>query len=168
MIKLYKRDDDGVLLFHESWADPSDQTVANHWGRVGERGDVRYYSIPDGVSDEECIEDMLTEPRKLGYSELSERDHSVVEVQYDLEDAWGTSADLALRNAIDDLLNDELGWHGLGQWIGSSMGSGQMEIAYHVVDVDLAIEVITSVLERSQFPMYSRINVTARDDDEPG
>jgi hypothetical protein len=163
VIKLYKRDADGALLYHESWVDPSEGKVAVHWGRVGERGEVRYSDLPDGADHDACIGDALTEARGQGFAELSEHDHNVIEVQYDL-DQWGGADDLDLRNAIDELLNEELGWHGVGEWLGSSMGSGQMEIAYMVVDAEIATEVITAALEQSEFPMFSRINITDADD----
>ncbi|GIH03823.1 hypothetical protein Rhe02_18900 [Rhizocola hellebori] len=164
MIKLYRRDADGVLHYHESWTDSEENLVVEHWGRVGERGESVQFEIPEGVSEDEAVEDMLAQARKDGFAELSRRDHRLIEVQYDLEDSWGTMDDLAVRNKVDALLNEELGWHGLGEWAGSSMGSGQMEIAYVVVDADEAIRVVTSALQASDLPMYSRINVQA---DEP-
>ena len=36
MIKLYKRDSDGGLTYHEAWI--TEQGVLEHWGVVGEVG----------------------------------------------------------------------------------------------------------------------------------
>ncbi|WP_144118417.1 hypothetical protein [Catellatospora sichuanensis] len=163
MLKLYRRDDDGVLHYHESWVDPSDGTVADHRGRAGQRGTVDYYAIPDGADHDDCVEDILATARAAGYAELPADARTLIEVQYDLEDPCGSTADLDLREAVDRLLNEELGWHGLGEWVGASMGSGQMEIAYTVVDVEQAVRTIRSTLERSPYPMYSRINVQEPD-----
>ncbi|HEY2791542.1 MAG TPA: hypothetical protein VGJ28_04260 [Micromonosporaceae bacterium] len=151
--KLHRRTDDGVLHFYEAFSYPPEGYFCHHWGRAGEPGDAECYELPDDLTEHECIESLLAEPRSEGFAVHGRR---VIEVQYDLADG---RADLDMRNAVNDLIEDALGANGLGEWIGSSVGAGRMENAYTVVDVDLATELITSIVQGSTFPMFDRINV---------
>lgn len=54
-------------------------------------------------------------------------------------------------------MDETLGWTGLGHCDGGSIGSGTMEVAVVVVDVDLAKRVIAADLRGPPFQDYTRI-----------
>lgn len=54
-------------------------------------------------------------------------------------------------------MNETLGWTGLGNCDGGSIGSGAMEVCCFVVDFDTAKSVIESDLEGTEFAGFSRI-----------
>ena len=77
-------------------------------------------------------------------------------VEYPI-DEFGDASDLDLRVALQDRLNDTLGWTGLGYCDGGSTGSGTMEVSCLVVDFDIAKSVIKNDLRGTEFERYSRI-----------
>jgi hypothetical protein len=69
----------------------------------------------------------------------------------------GSAADLGKRHALEDRLNEVLGWVGLGQCEGGNIGYGTMEVCCLVVDFELARSMIEADLAGSAFADYSRI-----------
>ncbi len=72
-------------------------------------------------------------------------------------DGMSSGEDVAKRHKLEDRLNETLGWTGLGNCDGGSIGSGTMEVCNYVVDVDIAKEVIANDLEGTEFQNYTRI-----------
>jgi hypothetical protein len=154
MIKLYRRDEIGGLRYHEAWTD--DDSIVEHWGVVGDTGESAHRLRLPGESEEAGVERMLAPARAAGFAEIG--DMTLIEVQYDL-DGWGSSEDLELRHTLENHLDEVLGWAGLGHVDGGSIGSGKMEVACVVVDVEIAKRVIAGALEEVSAPQFSRINV---------
>jgi hypothetical protein len=155
MIKLYARDDAGVLCYHEAWVDGDE--IVEHWGRVGERGADRKHPVPRGSRPAALLEAVLADARGRGFAEIDEDDLVYLEIEYEL-DSWGTGADLDVRNEIGALLDEALGWTGLGHWDGGSIGSGTMEVGCLVVDFEIAQRVIEEALTDPKYPKFSRIS----------
>ena len=72
-------------------------------------------------------------------------------------DGFGNEEDLHKRHSLEDLMNETLGWTGLGHCDGGSIGSGTMEVCCFVVDFDLAQQVISERLRDTEFSDYARI-----------
>ncbi|WP_084420603.1 hypothetical protein [Henriciella litoralis] len=157
MFKLYKREQDGtVSAYHEVWAEPQNRRLVEHWGQLGEKGQTRTHRVKFFGSLEKQVDGLLSVPRQAGYGELDVSDHSVLLVEYAI-DGDGTEDDVEKRHELEDLLNETLGWTGLGYCDGGSIGSGTMEAICFVVDVDQAKSVISDALEDTPFEDYSRI-----------
>ncbi|WP_396271168.1 hypothetical protein [Ideonella sp.] len=153
MLKLYKRIGD-VLHYHEAWA--NDAEVIEHWGSVGARGQLREHPLQKGQSAEEAVESLL-QPRLLeGYLPIAEEDHATLLIEYPVAH-MGTNQDLDKRHALEDRMNETLGWTGLGACDGGSIGSGTMEVCCFVVDFEVAQRVIAEDLKETEFGDYSRI-----------
>ena len=105
---------------------------------------------------EQNIAKFLDPWRAEGYAEVEPTDEWILEVVYPV-DGFGTEADLDKRHALQDLLNEELGWTGLGHVDGGSTGSGTMEVACFVVDPELAKKVIEDNLRGTEFGDFSEI-----------
>ncbi len=154
MLKLYKRFDN-QLHYWETW-EKDEKTAIIHWGLVGLRGQDKeikgglFSSFRKTVQKE--IEDKLNE----GYIEFDEEKLVLLEVEYKI-DGFGTNQDLEKRHRLEERLNEFLGWTGLGQVDGGSIGSGTMEAACVVVDFEIAKDAIESNLKNTEFGNYSRI-----------
>lgn len=154
MLKLYKRIDN-QLHYWETW-DKDDKTGVMHWGIVGQTGEDK--EIKSGLFSnfrktiQKEIDLKLTE----GYVEFDEDQISFLEVEYIIE-GFGTEQDLEKRHRLEDKLNDILGWTGLGEVDGGSIGSGTMEVGCMVVDFNIAKKVIEDKLKDTEFANYSRI-----------
>jgi hypothetical protein len=148
MVKLYKREAGGRLAYHEAWH--TDSGITEHWGTVGERGQIREH--PTGKT----LDQVLAEAKREGFSK-AEAEHVVV-IEYKVK-GMGTRDDLDKRHALEARMDETLGWTGLGHCDGGSMGSGMMEVTVVVVDVDLAKRTIEADLKGTRFQDYTRIDV---------
>lgn len=152
MLKLYKRGPDGRLSYHEAWH--TDAGVTEHWGLVGERGQTREH--PPGKT----LDLVLAEAKREGFSKAESERFVIIEYKVN---GMGTSKDLEKRHALQERMDDTLGWTGLGHCDGGSIGSGTMEVAVVVVDVDLAKRIIAADLTGTRFQDYTRIYVQEDD-----
>ncbi|WP_143006634.1 hypothetical protein [Aquimonas voraii] len=157
MRKLYKNID-GKLRYHEAWASSEDGVATEHWGSVGEDGEIRQHPIPKGTSEAKMLKSILEGAAKNGFLPIPVRKHRTVVVEYKISE-FGTDDDFKKRLAVDSHLNNVLGWTGLGHVDGGSTGSGTMEIVCVVVDPEVAIRVIKENMNDAQFSGYSRIYV---------
>ena len=152
MEKLYKRVD-GVLYYHEAWAHGG--VLVEHWGVVGERGKTRKTTLKE-TSGEHAIAEALRPDREDGFAPVSTNDHVRLLIEYKV-DGFGAGTDLDKRHAVEDRLNETLGWRGLGICDGGSIGSGTMEVCCFVVDFEIAKRVIAADLATTKFADYTRI-----------
>ena len=151
MIKLYKRID-GALHYWEAWdADKKTKTV--HWGKVGERGeDKRVELAKRGFFTTARKEIEIPEE----YLPISPQEHRRLIIEFRIEH-FGDQTDLIKRHALEDRLQETLGWVGVGHCDGGSIGSGTMEVCCFVVDFEIAKNVVAADLKGTEFENFSRI-----------
>lgn len=154
MLKLYLRKDNCIAAYWEAWLDGED--VVEHWGQLGERGQIRKHPRDECVVGDEAIRKVLEEPLRRGYQAIAVDVHAVLLIEYRV-DAMGTVEDLEKRHALQDRMDETLGWTGLGNCDGGSIGSGTMEVCCFVVDFEAAQRVIADDLEGTSFADYTRI-----------
>lgn len=153
MSRLYKTINN-VLHYWEAWT-PSDKIVIMHWGVVGDCGEVK--EIEASSSDcAKIIRKNEKEFKQNGYRKINFDNHFVVLIEYIVDD-FGTPEDLAKRHALQDRMQETLGWAGVGHCDGGSIGSGTMEVCCYVVDVEIAKKVIEEDLRGTEFENYTRI-----------
>ncbi len=160
MLKLYKREGDRVTAYHEAWVAGSQ--IIEHRGVLGERGGSRKHAMVAGESEDDCIRRVLAEPIASGFEPLDDGDHCILLVEYSIA-GMGDEKNLAKRHALEDQLNEILGWTGLGHCDGGSIGSVTMEVCCFVVDFETAKRVIAAELADTEFADYARIFVEAAD-----
>jgi hypothetical protein len=153
MQKLYKRVD-GVLHYREAWA--HDSVVTEHWGVVGEQGKFRELTLPPIADAEQAIMGILRPAVEDGFSPVSIDDHIVLVIEYSVK-GHGTVRDLDKFRALEERMNETLGWTGLGHCDGFSIGSGSMEVFCFVVDFEVAKRVVVADLRKTQFRNHRRI-----------
>lgn len=155
MNKIYLRVD-GVLHYHEAWV--ADGLVIEHWGVVGERGQTAEHKLATRAKAKEAqaVADTLKPALEKGYAPIADEDHAILLIEYAV-DGMGTPADLKKRHALEERMNETLGWTGLGDCDGGEIGSGTMEVCCFVVDFDIAKRVIAADLKDTPFANYTRI-----------
>jgi len=165
---LYKRDADGRLHYHEAWV--ADDEIIEHWGIVGTRGETRAHALGDVASAPARVEQLLAPARRTGFAELDEDELRIALVEYTVNGVYD-ERDLHKRHALEDRMNETLGWTGLGLCDGGSIGSGTMEVCCVVVDVEIAKRVIADDLAGTEFGDFARIydeGAEGLDDEELG
>lgn len=110
---------------------------------------------PDSDEDE-AVEEALSSAISDGFEPFEEDDMHVLLVEYVVE-GMGAEADLEKRHELEDILNESLGWTGLGHCDGGSIGSGTMEACCYVVDFQIAKSVLEKDLAGTKFCDFSRI-----------
>ena len=153
MIKLYKATPGGVL-YHEAWS--ADLTITEHWGKLGESGSTRDHDLSEVDDPNDALEEVLAPVRATGFTELDDEELRLLLIEYRIH-GMGSAADLSKRRALEDRMNEVLGWVGLGQCEGGNIGYGTMEVCCLVVDFELARRVIEADLAGSAFADYTRI-----------
>jgi hypothetical protein len=155
MLKLYKRID-GDLHYHEAWS--SGDQIIEHWGRVGTRGDQVEHPLSDPTVEDDAIEAILRKAREQGFRESDENELPFLTIEFEIAQE-GSSTALDKRHRLEARLDELLGWTGLGHCDGGSIGSGSMEVACIVVDVDIAKRVIADDLDGTEFADYKKMSV---------
>jgi hypothetical protein len=153
MLKLYKRIK-RVLHYHEAWAHGA--KITEHWGIVGERGETALHKRDKKLSEAKNIEHLLAKSLAEGFKPIDADNHATLLIEYPIE-GIGSNKDLKKRHALEERMNETLGWTGLGDCDGGSIGSGTMEVCCLVVDFKIARRVIEEDLKNTKFADYSRI-----------
>lgn len=154
MIKLYKKIDT-QLHYWETW-EKDEKTAIVHWGIVGQRGQDKEVTNGLFYDFRKAVQKEINSKLKEGYSEFDKNNVVFLEIEYEI-DGFGTDQDLDKRHRLENLMDEVLGWSGLGHTDGGSIGSGTMEVGCVVVDFDIAKKVIEEKLKHTEFGDYSRI-----------
>ena len=144
MIKLYARDEGGALHYHEAWLDNDE--IVEHWGLVGQRGETLYHDISAGGDRRASLDAILADARSSGFCEVDRGEHDYVDVVYERE-LFAPSAYLDVCDRTRSLLNEELGWTGVGHCEGSRIDSTTISVRSAVVDVEIAERVLRALPE---------------------
>lgn len=166
MLKLYLRNAGRVTAYHEAWADGS--RITEHWGPLGERGKTRMHRRNKKLSEKANLKQVLKPAITAGFEPIDLDDHAILLIEYAIK-GMGSVKDLDKRHALEERMNETLGWTGLGHCDGGSIGSGTMEVCCFVVDFETARRVVEKDLKGSKFANYSRIvdERAAEPDDAP-
>jgi len=154
MIKLYKTIDN-ELHYWETW-DNENNSATIHWGKVGLKGEAK--TVKSGLFSRFRKEIQKEIDKKIneGYIQFEDMDLTFLEIIYPI-DGMGNEVDLNKRHALENRMNELLGWTGLGHVDGGSIGSGTMEVGCEVVDYNIAQKVIQDDLKNSEFKDYKEI-----------
>jgi len=147
MLKLY-RSKDGVKEYWEAWATPGEITI--HWGKLGEEGESSELPVDAGVNPNETIEREAKPIRAAGFKPLKRTQQRSIVIQYKIN-GHGTTDELDKCVQIEELMNEWLGWTGLGHCDGGDIGSGTMNIFCYVADARIAESVIVRELKSHRF-----------------
>ncbi len=145
MLKLY-RTSGGVTEYWEAFGiTATDVTI--HWGKLGELGETRELPHEVGRHPSEIIKREAKPIKAAGYKARKTDVLRSVVIQYKV-DGHGIVNDHDRRVRVEELMNECLGWTGLGHCDGGDMGSGQMNVFCYVVDAAIAEPVIVSTLKK--------------------
>jgi len=134
MIKLYNKTGDAIRYW-EAWNTSSEVTI--HWGILGENGETREIQLHPGDDAKKVIGQEAKQPRAEGYRRIPNSKLQRLVIQYQV-DEMGDADDLGKREKVEHLMNECLGWSGLGFCDGCDIGSGTMNVFCFVVDAKKA------------------------------
>jgi hypothetical protein len=147
VFKLYRRRG-GEIEYREGWI--AGDLVIEHWGRCGEPGEIRRHSVSDAGELRRMLGELKAAAKLQGFRTIPPSRHATVVVERSIE-GFGAPTDLKFRHALEDFLDERLGWLGLGHCDGGSIGTGSMEVYCRVVDLKTAVVAIRRELAGSPF-----------------
>ena len=147
MLKLYRVTEQGIEYW-EAWA--TDKEITVHWGKLGEEGNNREISIKPGINPNDTIKSEAKPIRAGGFKPLKRSQLRSIVIQYKIE-GHGSTAALDKRVVVEELMNERLGWTGLGHCDGGDIGSGTINIFCYVADAKIAESVIVRELKERGF-----------------
>ena len=136
--------------------DTKEKSAIVHWGKVGETGENKELKSGFFGDYKKTVQNEIQKKRSEGYKEIADDDHSFLEIEQ-VVDGFGTEEDLDKRHRLEEVMDEFLGWNGLGYCDGGSIGSGTMEVGCVVVDFDTAKRAIGEHLKGTKYADYSRI-----------
>lgn len=155
MIKLYKNKFDRTKLYWEAW-DNRDGNFTVHWGNLSDKGESEIIKPSLFKTALKKVEEKIKTKRSEGFKECDPESEYTLLIEYAV-DGFGNESDLDKRYALQERMDETLGWTALGHCDGGSIGSGTMEVCCFVVDFDLAKKVIEEDLVDTEFANYTRI-----------
>jgi hypothetical protein len=152
VLKLYKFSG-SKKEYWETW-DNDDGSHTVHWGELGTQGQSKEVKRSLLKSPEKIIQKEVDEMVAQGFVQVD--DEFTLLIEYSIE-GMGTKEDVDKRHRLQEIMDETLGWTGLGSCDGGSIGSGTMEVCNFVVDFDVAKKVIENNLKGTEFGNYTRI-----------
>jgi hypothetical protein len=166
IIRVYKRDDEGALLFREAWYDEDyNQFVMNH-GVVGHQSKTDETDVPDAEAAEGLMNAFAVQCAEDGYAEIADEDQFWVVAQYALKTKDGTDRDRYLEEKAKDALISHLAWRGLGTVERSEFGDSKLNIFCLCPDVNKAVNAI-KICIRGEDLDFTKLSIGAAPFNDP-
>ena len=153
MLKLYKISDT-TKSYWETWENDGVHTV--HWGILGTKGESKELKSSILRKAETTIQKEVDAMVADGFRPIEFEDHYTLMIEYAII-GMGDTKDVDKRHRLEEKMNEALGWTGLGNCDGGSIGSGTMEVCSFVVDFEVAKAVIEKELAGTEFSGFTRI-----------
>lgn len=142
MIKLYKAGE--PVQYWEAWATPTEVTI--HWGVLGEAGETREIRLSPGDNPNTLIDCEAKKHKKKGFKKIPRSKLQRLIIQYQIE-GMGQETDRDKRIKVEGMMNESLGWRGLGHCDGGDIGSGTMNVFCFVADTEAAVRHVLEALK---------------------
>ncbi len=147
MLKLYKKNETNTQYW-EAWE--REGSVVIHTGVLGDEGEVEQIELADGEDINEIIAAESLDVLSEGYAEVSSDDHGHLILQYKMKGPWAEESAVEKRHAVEDMIDQCLGWTGNGHCDGGDIGSGTVNIFSFVVDPAIAKKTILALLQEEK------------------
>lgn len=178
LIKTYRRDDDGVLHYLEAWADRG--SFVTRRGKAGTKGSnvrraIRDRTFATSPTLKEHSAAFHERAANEGYREVPIEEHAWVVLQ-----VWTHTADLShpddtrVHAEAMDVLDEHLGWQGVGHCDGTDLGGKPPEgsgadgtvlnLFCRVIDARLGVAAVRRVAR--QLKLTQRYVIGVRDPGE--
>ena len=166
IIRMYKRDEDGVLHFREAWFDDEDRHFVVNHGVVGHQSRTEESEIGEDTSVDGLMAAFAAQCEEDGYAEIPPSEQFWVVAQFALKTKDGTERDRYLERNAKAALTAELAWRGLGTVDRSEVGNSRLNIYCLCPDVNKAVNAI-KVCIRNEDLDFTKLSIAAAPHGEP-
>ncbi|MGN7470393.1 hypothetical protein [Brevibacillus sp. SAFN-007a] len=146
--------------YWEAWYDETDRLYAVHYGQVGEIGD-HYAIVAEQIEGKppHVLQMWADEMKEKGYAELAEEEWRKLVVSF----RHLSEADVEMRYAIEQLLDECLGKTGNGHSDGGDDSQEALAVFCRVIDVEKAVAAVQEAMSAARLQEGLAISVV-RDD----
>lgn len=144
-IRMYKRDDAGVLHFREALYEEEEGQLMLTSGPVGHEGSAKVQQVVPEAA-EGLLHAFAVASEEDGYAELAPEEQYWVIAQYALKTAAGTQRDRYLEHKATQAISSHFLWRGLGEVDHTEFAPRKLNIYCLVPDVKLAVAGLKVVL----------------------
>ncbi|MGP0221540.1 hypothetical protein [Paenarthrobacter sp. NCHU4564] len=166
IIRMYKRDGEGVLHFREAWFDDADQHFVINYGVVGHQSTTDAAAVEEGTSAAGLLAAFEAQCEEDGYTVIPDSEQFRVVAQFALKSKDGTERDRHLEQKAKEVITAELAWRGLGVVEGSGMGNSRLNIFCLCPDVNKAVNAI-KVCARAEDLDFTKLTIAAAPASDP-
>ncbi|KQR00123.1 hypothetical protein ASF72_16860 [Arthrobacter sp. Leaf141] len=167
IVRVYKRDDEGVLQFREAWFDEDYNQFVMNYGVVGHQSKTEETDVPGSAEADGLLDAFAAQCAEDGYAEIPESELSWVVAQFALKTREGTERDRYLEEKATDAFISHLAWRGLGTVERSEFTAFKLNIFCLVPDVNKAVNAI-KVCARGEDLDFTKLSIGAAAFNEPG
>ncbi|MCC3274810.1 MULTISPECIES: hypothetical protein [unclassified Arthrobacter] len=144
-IRMYKRDEAGVLHFREALYEEDEGQLMLTSGPVGHEGKAKVQDVAPEAA-EGLLHAFAVASEEDGYAELDPEQQHWVIAQYALKSATGTERDRYLEHKATQAISSYFLWRGLGEVDHSEFAPRKLNIYCLVPDVNKAVAGLKVVL----------------------
>lgn len=144
LVKLYNVKND-TLQYWELW--DVEEGIITHWGKLGNLGEYKVIKIKSSLI-EKTAKEKINKKLEEGYFQLQERQLQNLIIQIPVEEKV-LDKDLKKREAIQNLVNECLGWTGNGHCLDADIGSGTINLFADVIEPYIACKSIIQLFEEN-------------------
>ncbi|MFD5277454.1 hypothetical protein ACFWIX_07805 [Pseudarthrobacter sp. NPDC058362] len=166
IIRVYRRDDEGVLHFREAWFDEDYSQFVMNYGVVGHQSKTEETDVPDAGAAEGLLDAFAAQCAEDGYKEIPDEEQSWVVAQFALKTREGTDRDRYLQEKATDALISHLAWRGLGTVERSEFTDYKLNIFCLSPEVSKAVNAI-KVCIRGEDLDFTKLSIGAAPFGEP-
>jgi hypothetical protein len=142
IIRVYKRDDEGVLHFREGWFDEDYSQFVMNYGVVGHQSRTEETDVADAAAVEGLMDAFAVQCAEDGYAEIPDKEQFWVVAQFALKTKDGTERDRYPEEKAKDAIISHLAWRGLGTVERSEFSDYKLNIFCLCPDVNKAVNAI--------------------------
>lgn len=136
----------GITEYWEAWDDSVD--LIFHWGKLGETGETSKLPLGDRSRAIEAFEREKKRLIEEGFKSVKVEQMAQVVIQYKI-DGMGSTLDLDKEQVVEGLMNECLGWTGLGNCDGHDIGSGTLNVFCDVVNGPASEQIVIDCLKEN-------------------
>lgn len=166
IIRVYRRDDEGVLHFREAWFDEDYSQFVMNYGVVGHQSKTEETDAPGADAAEGLLDAFAAQCAEDGYTEIPESEQFWVVAQFALKTREGTDRDRYLEEKATDALISHLAWRGLGTVERSEFTDYKLNIFCLSPDVNKAVNAI-KVCIRGEDLDFTKLSIGAAPFSQP-
>jgi hypothetical protein len=166
IVRVYKRDDEGTLLFREAWYDEEYGQFVMNFGAVGHQSKTEETDVEDPAAADGLLDAFAAQCAEDGYAEIRDEEQSWVVAQFALKTREGTERDRYLKDKATDALISHLAWRGLGTVERSEFTDFKLNIFCLCPDVNKAVNAI-KVCARGEDLDFTKLSIGAAPYNEP-